>query len=319
MNKTETVALPPMQPYTKSQAFWRRLYRERQLWFISIPMIVWVLVFCYTPMYGILMSFVNYIPGKTILQSEWVGLAHFKTFFDSPDFTTVLRNTLAISGLNILIGFPAPIILAILLSELRNKRFKSIIQSISYLPHFISWVVVASILFTVIGNEGILNDILLRLGLIDQPISFLGEGKYFWGIITASNLWKDVGWSTIIYLSAIAGIDSEQYEAGKVDGLGRFGLIWHITLPNIRTTIVLLWILGIGGILNAGFEQQLLIGNAQTREYYEVIDTYAYKYGIELGNYSYGAAIGLLKAVISVCLVFGANRFSKKVLDTSIL
>jgi putative aldouronate transport system permease protein len=271
------------------------------------------------PMYGILMAFVNYIPGNTILQSDWVGLTHFKMFFDSPDFPLVLRNTLAISGLSILFGFPAPIVLAILLNELKNKRFKKTIQTISYLPHFISWVVVASILFALLGNEGILNDVLMRLDIIDQPISYLGEGKYFWGIITSANLWKDVGWSTIIYLSAMAGVDSEMYDAGKVDGLNRFGLIWHITLPSIRSTIVLLWILGIGGILNAGFEQQLLIGNAQTREYYEVIDTYAYKYGIELGNYSYGAAIGLLKAIIGVTLVFGANRFSKKVLDTSII
>lgn len=319
MNKIKPLTLTPQLSHSRFQALKRRFNRERQLWMISIPMIAWILLFSYTPMYGILMSFVNYIPGKTILQSDWVGFTHFKTFFDSPDFATVMRNTLAISGLNIVFGFPAPIILAILLNEIRSNRFKKTIQTISYLPHFISWVVVASILFTVIGNEGILNDILLRMGIIDQPISFLGEGKYFWGIITSANIWKDVGWSTIIYLSAIAGIDSEQYDAGKVDGLGRFGQIWHITLPSIRTTIVLLWILDIGGILNAGFEQQLLIGNAQTREFHEVIDTYAYKYGIELGNYSYGAAIGLLKAIIGITLVFGANKFSKKVLDTSII
>lgn len=310
---------PAAPSQMKNRNVMRRLYRERQLWLISIPMIIWVLIFSYTPMYGILMAFVNYIPGNSIIQSDWAGLTHFKMFFDSPDFSIVLRNTLAISGLSILFGFPAPIVLAVLLNELKNKRFKKTIQTISYLPHFISWVVVASILFALLGNEGILNDLLMRFGIIDQPISYLGEGKYFWGIITSANLWKDVGWSTIIYLSAMAGVDSEMYDAGKVDGLNRFGLIWHITLPSIRSTIVLLWILGIGGILNAGFEQQLLIGNAQTREYYEVIDTYAYKYGIELGNYSYGAAIGLLKAIIGITLVFGANRFSKKVLDTSII
>lgn len=300
-------------------ASWKRtLYRERNLWLICLPLIAWVILFNYAPMYGILMAFVDYIPGKSIISSDWVGLKHFKAFFDSPDFGYVLRNTLAISGLNILFGFPAPIILALLLNELSKKKFKQVVQTISYLPHFISWVVVASVLFTLLGNEGILNDILLRLGWIDKPVSFLGEGKYFWAIITSANIWKDVGWSTIIYLSAMAGVDSEVYEAGRVDGLGRLGAMWHITLPGIRTTIVLLWILGIGGILNAGFEQQLLIGNAQTREYYEVIDTYVYKYGIQLGNYSYGAAVGLMKAVIGVSLVFGANRISKKVLDTSI-
>jgi putative aldouronate transport system permease protein len=319
MNNTIPEYTPTLNKRSRKFALWKKnIRRERQLWLIALPMIAWVVIFSYTPMYGIIMSFVNYIPGKSILESQWVGLAHFKAFVNSPDFYIVVRNTLAISGLNILFGFPAPIILAILMNELRMKMFKKVVQTISYLPHFISWVVVASILFTILGNEGVLNDILLRLGFIQQPISYLGEGKYFWSVLTVSNIWKDVGWSTIIYLSAIAGVDSEIYEAGRVDGLGRFGSIWHITLPSIRTTIVLLWILGIGSILNAGFEQQLLIGNAQNREYHEVIDTYAYKYGIQLGNYSYGAAVGLLKGIIGVILVFGANWISKKVLDTSI-
>ncbi|MEC0241258.1 ABC transporter permease subunit [Paenibacillus dokdonensis] len=319
MKKTILGNIPSAPVRPAKPATWKRtLHRERNLWLICLPLIAWVILFNYVPMYGILMAFVDYIPGKSIFTSDWVGLKHFKDFIHSPDFSHVLRNTLAISGLNILFGFPAPIVLALLLNELRRKKFKQVVQTISYLPHFISWVVVASILFTLLGNEGILNDILLRLGWIGKPISFLGEGKYFWGILTAANIWKDIGWSTIIYLSAMAGVDSEVYEAGRVDGLGRLGAMWHITLPGIRTTIVLLWILGIGGILNAGFEQQLLIGNAQTREYYEVVDTYAYKYGIQLGNYSYGAAVGLMKAMIAVILVFGANRVSKKVLDTSI-
>ncbi|WP_225446643.1 ABC transporter permease [Paenibacillus rhizovicinus] len=288
------------------------------MWLIAIPLIAWVLLFSYYPMYGLYMAFVDYLPGQNLLTSHWVGTEHFKAFFNSPDFGIIMRNTLAISGLNILFGFPAPILLAILLNELRSRKFRRIVQTVSYLPYFISWVVVASILFMLLGNEGIVNQLMLHLGWIDTPVSFLGEGKYFWSIITASNIWKDVGWSTIIYLSAIAGIDTEQYEAGKVDGLGRFGAVWHITLPGIRTTIVLLWILGIGGILNAGFEQQLLIGNDQTREYHEVLDTYAYRYGIQLGNYSYGVAIGLLKSVVALLLVFSANHLARKTLDTSI-
>lgn len=307
------------QPKSRFDHFKRTVYKERQLWLISIPMIIWVFIFCYLPMSGIIIAFMKYIPGKSIFSSNWVGLKHFETFFNSPDFWNILRNTLAISGLNMLFGFTAPIILALLLNELRQKLFKRFVQTISYLPHFISWVVVASILFAIVGNEGILNDILMRLGFIDKPIAFLGEGKYFWGLLTTTNVWKDVGWATIIYLSAIAGVDTELYDAGKVDGLGRFGIVWHIILPSIRPTIVLLFILGIGGILNAGFEQQLLIGNSQTREYHEVIDTYAYKYGIQLGNYSYGAAIGLFKSVISLVLVLSVNRISKKTLDTSIL
>jgi len=315
----EVVQQASTQPKSKFQLLKRQVYKERQLWLICIPMILWVAIFSYLPMYGLVIAFMKYIPGKPMFSSEWVGLLHFKTFFHSPDFWNVLRNTLAISGLGIVFGFISPIILALLLNELRQKVFKRIVQTISYLPHFISWVVVASILFAILGNEGFLNDMLLRLGLIDKPISFLGEGKYFWGILTTTNIWKDVGWATIIYLSAIAGVDTEMYDAGKVDGLGRFGTVWHIILPSIRPTIVLLFILGLGGILNAGFEQQLLIGNSQTREYHEVIDTYAYKYGIQLGNYSYGAAIGFLKSIIALALVLGANRISKKALDTSIL
>ncbi|NLG37588.1 MAG: sugar ABC transporter permease, partial [Clostridiales bacterium] len=192
-------------------------------------------------------------------------------------------------------------------------------QTISYLPYFISWVVVASLIFSILGSEGLVNEVLIRLGFIENPVLFLSTGRYFWWIITFANIWKGVGWSSIIYLSAITGIEQELYQAGEVDGLNRYGLIRHITLPGISTTIVLLWILGIGGILNAGFEQQLLLGNPQTRLYYEVIDTYAYKYGIQLGRYSYGAAVGLMKSFIGLILVLVTNRVSRRVLDIGIL
>ena len=297
----------------------RRFIRERQLWLSCMPMIIWVLVFAYYPMYGIMMAFVQFSPGKEIFQSDWVGLMFFRQFITSPDFKTVLRNTLAMSLMGILFGFPAPIILALLLNEVRNRKFKKTVQTISYLPHFISWVVVASIIFSLLGSEGLINEVAQKLGLINRPIMFLSTGRFFWGLFTAANIWKGVGFSSIIYLSAIAGIDHEMYEAGTVDGLGRFGLMWYITLPGIRTTAVLLFILGIGGLLNAGFEQQLLLGNPQTREYYEVIDTYAYKYGIQLGRYSYGTAVGFMKSLIALFLVIATNRFAKKVMDVSII
>ncbi len=297
----------------------RTLKKERQLWLICAPLLVWVAVFCYYPMYGVLISFVEYYPGQEILGSKFMGLKYFADFFNSPDFSYVMRNTLAISGLNILFGFPAPIILALLLNELRSVAYKRVAQTISYLPYFISWVVVASLMFSLLGSEGFVNEVLVRLGIIQKPVLFLSTGKYFWGVITCANIWKGVGWSSIIYLSAMTGIDQELYQAGRVDGLNRMGLIRHITLPGISTTIVLLWILGIGGILNAGFEQQLLLGNPQTRMYHEVIDTYAYKYGIQLGRYSYGAAVGLMKSFIGLALVILTNWFSKKVLDVGIL
>lgn len=293
--------------------------KEKQLWLLCIPMIIWVAIFAYYPMYGLVIAFMKYTPGKPIFGSPWVGLTYFKSFFESPDLGMILRNTLAISGLNILIGFPAPIILALLLNELKGTYFKKFVQTVSYLPYFISWVVAASLIFTLLGSEGVVNEVLMNLGVINTPIGFLGTGKYFWGLITGANVWKDIGFSSIIYLSAIAGIDEELYQAGAVDGLGRWGMIWHIILPGIKTTIVLLFILGLGGILNAGFEQQLLIGNAQTREYYEVIDTYAYKYGVQMGRYSFGTAVGLMKSVIGLILVFTANRIAKKVTDMSII
>jgi putative aldouronate transport system permease protein len=301
------------------KAMMRRIWRERQIWILAVPMLVWVAVFAYLPIYGLVIAFQNFVPGHGYLDGPWVGLANFMRFFSIPEFYNIMRNTVAISLLNMAVGLPGPIILALLFSELRSRRFKKIAQTISYIPYFISWVVIASILSTFLTTDGVINDVLLSLHVLEKPISFLGTGKYFWGILVSANLWKDVGFNTIIYLSAIAGVDSELYEAGRVDGLGRFGLIWHITLPGIRTTIVLLGILGLGGILNAGFEQQLLIGSPMTRQYYEVIDTYVYRYGVQLGNYSFGTAVGLMKSLLGVILVFSANRLSRKILDTSIL
>ncbi|MCL6457533.1 MAG: ABC transporter permease subunit [Gorillibacterium sp.] len=296
---------------------YKRFSRERQLWLLSLPIIAWVLIFNYYPMYGLIIAFQNYIPGQSMF-GNWVGFDNFIRFFQEPDFWLIMRNTIVISLLNLFIGFPAPIVLALLLNEVKNRAFKKIIQSLSYIPYFISWVVVASIAFTLLGSNGIFNDLLQRFGFIDHPILFLGEGKYFWAILTTGNLWKDIGFNSIIYLSAIAGIDRELYEAGRVDGLGRFGLVWHITLPGIRATIVLLFILALGSILNAGFEQQLLLGSPTTRDYYEVIDTYVYRFGVQLGNYSYGAAVGLMKSLIGVTLVILANRTSRRVMQTSI-
>lgn len=296
----------------------RQLFHERELWLIDIFALIWVGIFSYYPLYGLIYSFYNYIPGKSLSECQFVGLKYFKEFFSLPDVTLIIRNTLVISSLNLTIGFVAPIILALLFNEIVNSKFKKLVQTISYLPNFVSWVVVASILFTILGNEGIVNEILLKLGLIGKPVNFIEEGRYFWALITAANIWKDAGWSSIIYISAIAGINKELYQAGAVDGLGRFGMAWHITLVGIRPTIVVLFIMGIGGILNAGFEQQLLLGSPQTREYYEVIDTYVYRYGIQLGRYSFATAVGLMKSVIGLILVFVTNKLSKRLTDMSL-
>ncbi len=312
-----------MQSKNKSRGFFGNIVfefkKEPQIWIISILMLSWLALFAYYPMYGLIIAFKNYQPGDSMFNSAWVGFKHFKDFFTTPDFPMIMRNTLAISGLNILFGFPAPIILAILLNELRSNKFKKIVQTVSYIPHFISWVVTASLLFTILSVSGSLNTLLLKLGIIDDAVNFLSRGEYFWTILVSANIWKGIGWSSIIYLSAMAGIDEELYQAGAVDGLSRFGMVWHITLPSIAVTIVLLWILGIGGILSAGFEQQLLLGNSQTRDYYEVIDTYVYKYGIQQGRYSFGTAVGLMRSILSVILVFGVNRIAKKTMDISVV
>ena len=297
----------------------RLLRREGELWVITIAMLIWLAVICYYPMYGLVIAFKQYKPGMDIWSCEWVGFKYFAKFIGSNWFPKVMRNTLAISGLQLLFGFPAPVLLAVLLNEVRFTGFKRTVQTISYLPHFISWVVAASLIFSILSSEGLLNRLLMQIGLIKKNVNWLSVGEYFWPILTVANIWKSVGFSSIMYLSAIAGIDGELYQAGAVDGLNRVGMVWHVTLPGIRTTIVLLGILQIGSLLNAGFQQQLLLGNDLTRDFYEVIDTFSYKYGIQNGNYSYGTAVGLMKSIISVILVFGANSLSRKVMDVAVL
>ena len=266
-------------------------------------------------MMGNIIAFFDYIPGRSLFECDFIGFKNWIDFFSLPDMWRVFRNTLVISGLSMTIGFVMPIIFALLLNEIHHTLFKKVIQTISYLPYFISWVVVASILFTLLGTEGNINSLLMHFGWIQKPISFLNEKNYFWGILTSANIWKDLGWSAIIYISAIAGVDQELYQAGAVDGLGRFGKVWHITLPGIAPTIILLFIMNIGNILNAGFEQQLLIGNPLTKEVYENIDTYVYRYGVQIGRYSFATAVGLMKSVIGFALVMIANKISAKVTD----
>jgi len=288
---------------------------QKELWIICLIALVWVVVFCYIPMLGNWIAFFSYTPGKTMADSTFVGLKYFKRFFSLPDVWRILRNTLAISTLNLTIGFAVPIAFALLLNELRNGFFKRFIQTISYMPHFVSWVVVASLMFTLLGSDGIINEGLIKIGLLKEAVPFLNKAGLFWGILTSANIWKGRGWSAIIYISAIAGVDGELYDAGSVDGLGRFGKVWHITLPGIANTIILLFILGIGNILSAGFEQQLLLGNTMTQETYEVIDTYVYRYGVQMGNYSFATAVGLMKSVFGFGLVLLANKLSKKFTD----
>ena len=296
----------------------RSLKTQRELWLLCIPIIIWIAVFAYYPMYGILMAFVEYIPGKEIFQCDFMGLKYFQQFLTNPSIAMLLRNTLVMSSLSLTVGFVAPIAFALMLNELGGRKTKKLIQTVSYLPHFISWVVAGSMVYLVLSSDGILNNILVQFGVTDTAIPFLTKGEYYWTTYTVVNIWKSMGWSSIIYLSAMSGVDEELYQAGAIDGLGRWGMVRHITLPSIAPTIVLLWILGIGNILNAGFDYHLIIGNDATRTYWDVIDTYAYRYGVQQGFYSMGTAVSLMKSMIGFVLVWATNTISKKLTDTSI-
>ena len=302
----------------KKGALKKSLKTQKEIWFISLLALIWVIIFNYVPMAGNIIAFYQWFPGQSLANSKFVGLDNFTRFFKLPAFRQVMRNTLVISGLSLTVGFMAPIIFALLLNEIQNKLFKKVVQTISYLPYFVSWVVVASIMLFLLGTEGAINQFLMWLGVLEKPINYLSQKDMFWGILTTANIWKGLGWSAIIYISAITGVDQELYQAGAVDGLGRFGKVWHITIPGILPTIVVLFILGIGGILNAGFEQQLLIGTPATQSVYEVIDTYVYKYGIQQGNYTFGTAVGLMKSIFGFFLVWLTNYISGKVLDLRI-
>lgn len=296
----------------------RSISREGELWLIAAAALAYLFLFSYLPMLGNYIGFIKYQPGRPILGAQFVGLKYFRDFFALPDVWNVIRNTLVMGGLNITVGFAAPIVLALLFNELAHRGFKRVVQTISYMPHFVSWVVVASIAFTLLSSEGVVNEMLRRFGLVDSPVNFLNNGQTYWFMITCLNIWKGIGWGSIIYISAITGIDQELYEAGAMDGLGRFGMVWHITLPGISTTIAMLFILGAANIINGGFEQHLLLGTPITRDYYETIDVYVYRYGIEMGRQSFATAVGFLKGIVSVLLLLLTNGVVKKLTDMSI-
>ena len=299
-----------------------RLADQKYLFLLMVPGVLWVLVICYAPMSGLYMAFTNYRPSQNgyffdLFNAKFIGFQWFEYFFRN-DFGMIMRNTLATSLLTLLFSFPAPIILAVMLNELKNVRLKKFIQTASYLPYFISWVIAANIFLTFLSGGGIVNDLLLGLGLTSERILFFQHGPYFWWIIAIANTWKGIGYNAIIYLSAISGIDEQLYEAVSIDGASRVKRIWHITLPTIRPTISILLILAIGGILSTGFEQQLLMGNNAILNYSDVLDTYSYRYGLAKGMYSYGTAVGLFKAIVSFILVMSANKITSKLNDSAL-
>lgn len=277
-----------------------------------IIFVVWVIIFRYVPLWGWLMAFQDYKPWKSITDQQWVGLKQFIELFKDVDFYRSMRNTLAMSFLGLAFGFPIPIMLALLINEIKHPRFKRTVQTISYLPHFVSWVVIASIVFRMLSPLGIVNEVLIRLGIIDNAIAFMGEPAYFWWIVVFTDLWKEMGWNSIVYLAAMAGVSPELHEAAIIDGAGRFKRMWYVTIPGIMPTIVVLLVLSIGNIINIGFERQFLLRTASTRDVADVIDLYILNYGIGTGRFSFGTAAGVFKSVVSLSLLTIANWLSRR-------
>ena len=291
---------------------WKEIVRQKELILLTIPFIIYVIVFNYMPLFGWVMAFQNYKPAKGFFDQKWIGLAKFQQLFTNDVFMKVLRNTLAMSLINLVLGFVCSIILALLLNEVKSTFGKKFVQTVSYLPHFLSWIIVVGLVFQVLSMDtGILNQVLLKLHIINEPINFLSEPKYYWGIVGITNVWKEVGWGSIIYLAAITSINPELYEAAEIDGAGRFKKMRYVTLPGIAPTICILLIINVGNILNAGFDMQYLLTNGLVQSVSQTIDIYVLKYGISLADYSLATAAGIFKSVISVVLIFIANHVAK--------
>lgn len=313
----QTISLRKSARPVKKGSFLKDFVKQIDLQLLVIPGIVHILIFSYIPMYGVIMAFQEFQLGDIPGMSHWVGFKQFMLLFTDPNFFTVLRNTVAISSLKLLIVFPLPIIFALFLNELTSTRFKRSIQTISYLPHFISWVVGATLMFDFFSvDNGAVNLALQYFGFIKEPIFFFGKGEYFWGMLVGTDLWKELGWSSIIYIASIASIDAEIYEAAEVDGAGRFAKMWYITVAGIMPTIILLLIFTVGNLLNANFDQIMMLtnqmGNATLRQYADVIDTYVYRVGIREARFSYATAAGLFKSAINIILLLMANKLARK-------
>jgi putative aldouronate transport system permease protein len=309
------------------RSFLKRLQEEKYLQFMALLGVLWMLVFNYAPMYGILIAFKkNYkitLPlfSLDFIKSEWAthyGFNHFLLFFKDEEFVNIMVNTLGISLIKLFFVFPLPIIFALFLNEVRNQKFKKIVQTISYLPHFLSWVVLGGILTTWLSETGLLNELLIRYGVIPQGKTYLAYPEYFWSIIILSDLWKELGWSAIIYLAAISGIDQELYEAARIDGASRLRQVFSITLPSISGTITILFILAVGGLFNSNFDQILVLWNPLNASRSNVIDIYTYNVAMRGMRFSYASAIGLFKSIAAFILLYIANKVTQKINDTSL-
>ncbi len=308
-------AQTPVRHLNKRQILWQ----QRQLMYMSVPMLLYILLFNYAPIWGWITAFMDYDPAVPLFANEWIGLENFRWLFSRPEFIRSIRNTFAMATINLVFGFVFPIALALFLNEIRSRGFKRTVQTVTYLPHFLSWVIVVGLAQNVFASNGIINELLVSLGLIKQPVFFLGEGKYFWWLVGAINVWKECGWNTIIYLAAMAAIDPALYEAAEIDGAGRFKRMFHITMPGIKSTFIVLLIMNIGHLMEAGFEIQYLMGQNLVMDWSQTIDIFALKYGITKGQYSRAIAAGIFKSTVSIALVMTANFLAKKFDESTLL
>lgn len=287
------------------------MQRNKWKYILMLPVIVYFILFHYKPMYGIVIAFQRYRPALGVSGSEWVGLQNFESLFNDTYFIRSLTNTFSISFLSILFSFPAPILLAIMLNEVKNEKFKKTIQTVSYMPHFVSMVIICGIIKVFTQSNGLLPIMMQTLFGI-PAVNWLAQSQYFYAIYIISGIWQEIGWGSIIYLAALSSIDQEQYEAAKIDGAGRLHQIWHITIPGIAPTIIILLILRLGSVLTVGFEKILLLYSAATYDVADVLSTYAYRRGLEEGDYSYSTALTLFNSLVNIAFLVGANKIANK-------
>lgn len=305
----------------KKKNKWGQLLKAdfRKNWLIYlmlVPVIVYLLIFCYAPMYGIVIAFKDFKPRMGIMGSDWVGLKYFKEFVGSVFFGRTLKNTLMLSGLNLLFGFCAPIVFAILLNEVRNLRFKKMVQTVTYLPHFITTVIIASLILIFTDSDGFITQIVNSI--TGHEGSLIGDKHMFRPIYVISDIWQSFGWGSIVYLAAIMGINPELYEAARIDGANKFKQIIHVTIPGMLPIIVIMFIMAVGGLMNVGWEKAFLLQSPVTYDTSDIISTFVYRKGFEDMNYSYSAAVGLFNSVINLILLTGANLMSRKVNGNSL-
>ena len=303
----------------KYQKTLKKMAGQKILYLMIVPCMIYTFIFSYYPLSGWIMAFQNYKPAKGYAGSTFVGLDQFMFLFEDVEFWRSVRNTLMMSVMNLAFSFVFAIVFALLLNEIKSLGLKRITQTVSYLPHFLSWIIVCSLVSNILStNDGMLNNILMGLGLIDKPVLWLGEQKYFWWVTTFSNIWKETGWNSIIYIAAISGIDQSLYEAAELDGAGRFQKMWHVTLPQISPTIIILFIFAVGGLMASGHEKIILLYNSLTYETADVIASYVYRRGLQEASYSFATAVGLISSAVNFLLLWFTNRVSKKYSEISI-